>query len=154
MASATKSELMGARLKARFSDWFSRLRDASEIRSLSAADLDSIAHDLRVWRTEFETLVVRRRQGAAELPKLLNTHGMEETIVARKEPGVLHDMTLLCALCVANRAAIMSWNRAPRCYTRAKIAPTPTQLKRWGASRSLIQSISFLGRAAAERARL
>lgn len=100
MASATRSELIGARLKARFSDWFSRLRDASEIRSLSAADLDSFAHDLRVWRTEFETLVVRRRQGAAELPKLLKTHGMEEMIVARKEPGVLHDMTLLCALCV------------------------------------------------------
>lgn len=92
MASATKLEVIGARLKARFSD---RLRDATCIRGLSAAYVDSIVHDLRISRTELKMRVVRGGQGPDELPKAL---GVERLIVARKESGVLRDVTLLCAL--------------------------------------------------------
>jgi Family of unknown function (DUF6455) len=100
MVSATKSESIG-RLIGRFSDWLGRLRDATDIRGLSASEVDSIARDLRVSRAELETLVAHGRQGADELPKLLKALGIDETAIAREEPGVLRDMTLVCALCVA-----------------------------------------------------
>jgi hypothetical protein len=101
MASATKSESIAGRLVGRFSNWIDRLRDASDIRGLSAAEVDSIAHDLRISRAELETRVAHGRQGAEELPRLLKALGIDDVTIARKEPGVLRDMTLVCALCVA-----------------------------------------------------
>jgi hypothetical protein len=101
MASATESESIAGRLVRRFSNWIGRLRDASDIRGLSAAEVDSIAHDLRISRAELETLVAHGRQGAEDLPRLLKALGIDDVTIARKEPGVLRDMTVVCALCVA-----------------------------------------------------
>ncbi|MCA6112500.1 DUF6455 family protein [Bradyrhizobium cenepequi] len=82
----------------RFSEWLGRLRDTADLRALGAAELDSIAHDLRISSTELETLTFRGH-GADELSGLLKAVGIDETITARKEPSVLRDMTLVCALC-------------------------------------------------------
>jgi hypothetical protein len=101
MASATKSESIAGRLISRFLDRLGRIRGAFDIRGLSASEVDSIAHDLHVSRAELETLVAHGRQGADELSKLLKAVGIDEMAIARKEPGVLRDITLVCALCVA-----------------------------------------------------
>jgi hypothetical protein len=100
MTSPTKSASITNRVIGRFSDWLGWLRDAADIRALSAAEIDSIAHDLRVSRAKLETLVSNGRQTAAELPRLLKALGIDETTIVRK-PGVLRDMRLVCALCVA-----------------------------------------------------
>ncbi|MDE5458189.1 hypothetical protein GWE18_36355 [Bradyrhizobium sp. CSA112] len=83
----------------RFSEWLGRLRDTADLRALGAAELDCIARDLRVSPTELETLTYRGRRGADELSGPLKALGIDETAIARKEPGVLRDMTLVCALC-------------------------------------------------------
>ncbi len=88
---------------ARLSDWLGRLRDVADIRSLSACDVEAIAQELRISRTELETLAARGRQGAGELPKLLAALGLDGTSIAREEPGVMRDMAVVCALCVAKR---------------------------------------------------
>jgi hypothetical protein len=101
MASNTKSESIAGRLIGRFLDRLGRLRGAFDIRGLSASEVDSIAHDLHVSRAELETLVAHGRQGADELPRLLKALGIDEMAIARKEPSVLRDLRLVCALCVA-----------------------------------------------------
>lgn len=101
MASATKSESIAGRLISRFLDRLGRIRCAFDIRGLSASQVESIAHDLHVSRAELETLVAHGRQGADELSKLLKAVGIDGMAIARKEPGVLRDITLVCALCVA-----------------------------------------------------
>jgi hypothetical protein len=101
MAPATTSESIAGGLFGRLSNWIRWLRHASDIRALSADPIDSIAHNLRIPRAELEILVAHGRQGAEELPRLLRALGIDDVAIARQEPGVLRDMALVCALCVA-----------------------------------------------------
>ncbi|WP_234685833.1 hypothetical protein [Bradyrhizobium monzae] len=101
MESAMKSDRIAGRILSGFSDWLWRLYDDAGSRGLRPGDVDLIAQDLRVSRAELETLVSRGRQTADELPKLLASCGIVESELAREEPGVLRDMTLVCSLCVA-----------------------------------------------------
>ncbi|WP_454630098.1 hypothetical protein [Bradyrhizobium cenepequi] len=100
MASATGMESIAGRLIGRLMGFLDRFRDIGEIRSLSAAEVDSVAHDLRISPAELETLVARGRQGADELPQMLKALGIDENAILHEEPGVLHDMRRVCALCV------------------------------------------------------
>jgi hypothetical protein len=101
MAAVTRSRSIAGGLFGRLSSAIRRLRHASDIRGRSAARIDAIAHDLRVSRAELEILVAHGRQGAEEMPQLLEALGIDDVAIARQEPGVLRDMTLVCALCVA-----------------------------------------------------
>ncbi|MFB9261936.1 hypothetical protein ACFFWD_01910 [Bradyrhizobium erythrophlei] len=101
MASATKAGSIAGRLIDRISDWLGRSRDVSDIRSLSAAEIGSIARDLRISRAELETLAAYGRQGREELTRLLKALGIDEAMIAHQEPGVLRDLAVVCALCVA-----------------------------------------------------
>ncbi len=94
-----RTESIGGRLMGKLSEWLGRLGDTAELRALGAAKLDCIARDVRVSRTELETLTYQGRRGADELSGLLKALGIDERAIARKEPGVLRDMTLVCALC-------------------------------------------------------
>ncbi|MCA1453750.1 hypothetical protein I6F35_11055 [Bradyrhizobium sp. BRP22] len=100
MASATGTESIAGRLIGKLTGFVERFRDIGEIRSLSEAETCSIAHDLRISPAELETLVARGPHGADELPKMLNAVGIDESVVLRREPGVLQDMRRVCALCV------------------------------------------------------
>jgi hypothetical protein len=100
MASATGTESFAGRLIGKFAGFLDRIRDVGEIRSLSAAEVDSVAHDLHISPAELEILAARGRQGADELPQMLKVLGLDENAVLRKEPGVLQDMRRVCALCV------------------------------------------------------
>jgi hypothetical protein len=95
------SESIAGRLFGRLSDWLGQDRDAADVHNLRVSEVDLIASDLRVSRAELEALVSRGRQRADELSKMLKALGIDESALAHKEPGVLRDMTLLCALCVA-----------------------------------------------------
>ena len=106
MAAAGKVESILGKLVRRLADWFDPRRDTCEIRCLSAAHVASIAKELRIPRAELENLVSHGRQGAAELRQLLQELGIDETAIARKEPGALRDMALVCALCVAKLRCI------------------------------------------------
>ncbi|MGY0571964.1 DUF6455 family protein [Bradyrhizobium sp. RDM12] len=101
MTPVTSSASIMSRLWGRVADWFGRFRESAEIRALSASEIVSIARDLRIPRAEFEALVAHGRHGARELSRLLDVLGIDERSIARKEPGVLRDLTLVCALCVA-----------------------------------------------------
>jgi hypothetical protein len=100
MVSATRTESIAGRLIGKLTGFLDRFRDIGEIRSLSAAEADSVAHDLRISPAELETLVARGPQGAAELPQMLKALGIDEDAIKREEPGVLHDMRRVCALCI------------------------------------------------------
>ncbi|WP_454618172.1 hypothetical protein [Bradyrhizobium cenepequi] len=100
MRSAARTESIAGRLIGRLTDFLDRFRDIGEIRSLSAAEVCSVAHDLRISPAQLETLVARGPHGADELPKMLKALGIDEDAIKREEPGVLHDMTRVCALCI------------------------------------------------------
>jgi hypothetical protein len=100
MASATGTESIAGRLIGKLTGFLDRFRDIGEIRSLSAAEVDSVAHDLRISPAELETLVSRGRHGPDELPQMLKALGIDENAIKREEPGVLQDMRRVCALCV------------------------------------------------------
>ncbi|MGX9432148.1 MULTISPECIES: hypothetical protein [Bradyrhizobium] len=100
MASATQTESIAARLIGKLSGFLERFRDIGEIRGLSPAEACSVAHDLRISPAQLETLVARGRHGADELPKMLKALGIDEVAIKRQEPGVLHDMRRVCALCI------------------------------------------------------
>ncbi|MGY3614379.1 hypothetical protein [Bradyrhizobium sp. USDA 10063] len=100
MASATRTESIAGRLIGKVTGWVDRFRDIGEIRSLSAAEACSVAHDLRISPAELEMLVARGPHGADELPKMLSALGIDENAIKREEPGVLHDMRRVCALCI------------------------------------------------------
>ncbi len=99
MTSATKLASIADRVLVSLADWFDRCSCASP--GIGACEVDLIARDLRVSRTELEGLVARGRQRSDELPKMLQAFGIDEQELANRQPGVLRDMTLLCSLCVA-----------------------------------------------------
>jgi uncharacterized protein DUF6455 len=100
MASATGTETIAGRLIGKLTGFLDRFRDIGEIRSLSAAEADQVAHDLRLSPGELETLIARGRHGADELPQMLKALGIDEGAIKREEPGVLQDMRRMCALCI------------------------------------------------------
>jgi hypothetical protein len=93
-------ETIAGRLIGKLVGLVGRFRDAGEIRNLSAAEVNSVAHDLRISPAELEVLVTRGPRGADELPRMLKALGIDENTVLRNEPGVLQDMRRVCALCI------------------------------------------------------
>lgn len=80
----TESASIASRLIGRFADWLGRFHGSADIRALSASELEAIARDLRIPRAEFDTLVAHSRQGAKELPQLLQELGIDEATIVRK----------------------------------------------------------------------
>ncbi|MBP0111688.1 MULTISPECIES: hypothetical protein [Bradyrhizobium] len=127
MTSITKSASIAGWLLGRIADWFERFRESADIRALSASEIESIARDLRVQRAELEALIAHGRHGAKELSRLLDVFGIDERSIARKQPGVLHDLTMVCALCAskprcnretrAGTAALQYPEYCPNAYT-------------------------------------
>ena len=101
MAASENAGLISGKLISKLADWFGRRCDTCKVRRFSANNVASIARELRIPREELENLVAHGRQGAEELPRLLKELGIDETMIAGKEPGVMRDMALICALCVA-----------------------------------------------------
>lgn len=101
MTTAIESASIASKLIGRVADWLGRFHQSAEMRALDTSEVESIARDLRIPRAELETLVAHSGQGAKELPQLLKALGIDESAIARKEPGVLRDLTLVCALCSA-----------------------------------------------------
>jgi len=99
MTTAIGSASIASKLIGRVADWLGQFYRSAEVRSLGTSEVESIARDLRIPRAELETLVAHSRQGAKELPQLLEALGIDEGSIAHKEPGVLRDLTLVCALC-------------------------------------------------------
>jgi hypothetical protein len=94
------SDFTAGGLAERFVHWLRPRVDLREICKLSDTDIASIANNLRIPRSELETLAAHG-QGAKELARLLNELGIDEAAVIRKEPGIMRDMRMICALCVA-----------------------------------------------------
>ena len=137
MTSAPNTESIASRLIGRFARWLSARRDGSELRRLGPTDVMAIAKNLRIPRAELETLVAHGRQGADELPRMLAQLGIDKTAIARKEPGVLQDMTLVCALCVAKS----------RCNRELEAGTAPFDYREYCANAYTISAIERAERA-------
>ncbi|SFK13719.1 hypothetical protein SAMN05216525_15538 [Bradyrhizobium sp. Gha] len=72
----TDSASIASRLIASFADWLWRGHDCADVRSMSASEVESIAHDLRISRAELEVLVVHNHQAANELPQCSRASGL------------------------------------------------------------------------------
>ena len=101
MASATRTESIVTRLVGSLSSWLGRRDGVSDVRRRSAADINAIATDLRVSRTELQNLASHNCLEGADLLGLLRALGVDDVTLAREEPGVIRDMKLICSLCVA-----------------------------------------------------
>jgi hypothetical protein len=86
-----------------FAGWLKHRQELSEIRQMDTTEFDRIAGDLRVSRSDLDTLVRRGPHAADELPKLLKALGIDEADLARTEPLVLRDMERVCAMCASKR---------------------------------------------------
>ncbi len=82
-----------------FSDWLKHRRELSEIRKMDRTEFDRIANDMKVSPADLDILVRRGPHAADELPKLLETLGIDEAALKRSQPLVLRDMERVCAMC-------------------------------------------------------
>lgn len=82
-----------------FHAWLNRQQQLNEIRRLSPAEFDRVAHDLQISVADLTELVNQGPHAADELPKLLSALGINAADLARIEPAILHDMERVCALC-------------------------------------------------------
>jgi hypothetical protein len=103
MADQNRSLSLIERLMHQFGDWLKHRQELSEMHQLSTTELDRIASELQVSRTDLDELVRRGPHAADELPQLLEALGISESQLARVEPFVLHDMERVCALCGQKR---------------------------------------------------
>lgn len=82
-----------------FGDWLRRRREMRELREMNSGDYARIARDLSVSPTELDSLVGSGPHASDELPKLLETLGIDEAKLARIQPVLQRDMLRVCAAC-------------------------------------------------------
>jgi hypothetical protein len=83
----------------RFSAWLKHRRELSEIRQMHRADLDLIAQDLRVSPGDLDRLIAAGPHSADEMPRMLQSLGIDMEDLVRTEPLMVRDMQRVCALC-------------------------------------------------------
>ena len=82
-----------------FGDWLEHRREVNEMHQLPGSDFDRIAQELGVSTSDLEELVNRGPHAADEMPRLLAALGIDEAVLERCQPLVLHDMERVCAMC-------------------------------------------------------
>lgn len=83
----------------KFADWLKHRRELNEIRQMNRTDFNLIAQDLRVSPDDLDRMVQAGPHAADELPKMLQSLGIDETDLARIEPLMVRDMQRVCAMC-------------------------------------------------------
>jgi hypothetical protein len=86
-----------------FADWLKHRREVRELRDLDSREFSHIARDLLVMPSDLERFVRQGPHAADELPKMLKALGIDEKALARAQPMVLRDMTLVCSSCQQKR---------------------------------------------------
>lgn len=80
---------------------YSRRND--DFAALTSSDIELLARDVGVTPAQFRDIVRRGPDAAAELSKLLDALGIDETTLRDKSQVLLNDMRRVCAEC--NRKA-------------------------------------------------
>ena len=78
-------------------------RDQSVLRAFAALDRTTVAElarDNAVSEADFRRLASRSRTQSALLRRLLQRVGIDPDVLARKQAGVMRDMTIVCAGCL------------------------------------------------------
>jgi hypothetical protein len=83
-----------ARMK-RFSD---RATQLSELRGMDNQQIDAIAHEFGLSRTELFTMCANKASGDL-LKQRLAQFGLSEEMLAKKHPEVLQDLQRVCGTC-------------------------------------------------------
>lgn len=102
MISQNKSHPVVDRMIEMFGDWLIHRRailEMEEICNQSAAEFSRIASDLGITPDTLDAFVRKGPHAADELPKLLDTLGIDDTDIARTQPQLLLDMQRVCAFC-------------------------------------------------------
>jgi uncharacterized protein YjiS (DUF1127 family) len=86
-----------------FASWLKHRREVRELRDLDSREFLHIAHDLRVTPSDLERFVRQGPHASDELPSMLKALGIDAKALARAQPMVLRDMTLVCAACQQKR---------------------------------------------------
>jgi hypothetical protein len=91
-----------ARMK-RFSD---RATQLSELRGMDNQQIDAIAHEFGLSRTELFTMCANKASGDL-LKQRLAQFGLSEEMLAKKHPEVLQDLQRVCGTCATtSRCAV------------------------------------------------
>jgi uncharacterized protein YjiS (DUF1127 family) len=87
-----------SRLIARMKRLSGRSEGMSELRSLDDRQVDQIAHEFGLSRSELFTLCANRASGDL-LKQRLTEFGLTEELLAKKHPEVLQDLQRVCGTC-------------------------------------------------------
>lgn len=86
------------RLLARMKRLAGRSEEASELRSLDNRQVDQIAHEFGLSRSELFTLCANEASGGL-LKQRLAEFGLSEKLLAKMHPEVLQDLQRVCGTC-------------------------------------------------------
>src|SRR5215475_2333752 len=82
-----------------FGDWLKQRRQLSELVGYDAdpGELDRIAREFGMTPADLDSLTRQGPHSADELPKMLQTLGLDEAAIWRAEPALLRDMERVCS---------------------------------------------------------
>jgi hypothetical protein len=103
MATEMKSYPVVDTLIDMFSAWLVHAREVAEVCKIDSAEFGHIAHDLGVTSDSLEALVRKGVHAADELPKMFDALGIDRAALARKQPGVMRELSTACAMCLEKR---------------------------------------------------
>ena len=86
-----------------FGNWLKHRAELKALCQCDSVELGHIARELGVSPDDLDVLVRQGPHAADELPKLLNTLGIDQKAIARTQPLVLRDMQRVCATCQHKR---------------------------------------------------
>jgi hypothetical protein len=86
------------RLLARMKRLAGRSEGLSELRSMDNQQIDAIAHEFGLSRTELFTMCANKASGDL-LKQRLAQFGLSEEMLAKKHPEVLQDLQRVCGTC-------------------------------------------------------
>ena len=82
-----------------FGDWLKRQQEMRELREMNSGDFARIARDLSVTPAELDTVVRQGPHASDELPRLLQSLGIDAETLSRTQPVLQRDMVRVCASC-------------------------------------------------------
>ena len=82
-----------------FGSWLRHRQEMREMSAIDSADFARIARDLSVSPAELDILVRRGAHASDQLPRLLETLGIDGATLSRTQPLLQRDMVRVCASC-------------------------------------------------------
>lgn len=100
----------------------------NEMQRLDSREIEAIARELNLSRTEFAALTFRRPDSLRSLSRRLSHAGLSEDVLAASHSDVLRDLRRVCSQCSSTARCARDLNRERRA-SPAKYCPNEQTLR-------------------------